>query len=62
MGKLQTNLEPNIPDSGELEPMILVPLIDKIDESSLMACLCGADNGLGSGGACECGRLNGGGN
>lgn len=63
MGKLETyNLEPTGLDPSELEPMILVPLIDKIDETSLLGCLCGADNGLGSGGTCGCGRLNGGGN
>lgn len=63
MGKAQTyNLDPNASDALELEPMILVPLIDKIDETSLFGCTCGLDNGQGSGGECGCGRANGGGN
>lgn len=62
MGKLQNAFEPTISDSGELEPMILVPLIDKIDETSLLACLCGEENGQGAGGTCKCGSVNGGGN
>ena len=63
MGKVQTyNLDPTASVSEELEPMILVPLIDMLNETSLLACLCGEQNGEGSGGACKCGSVNGGGN
>jgi hypothetical protein len=62
MGKLQIDLEATATDLAELEPMILVPLIDKIDGTSRFACICGRQNGLGSGGDCGCGSVNGGGN
>jgi hypothetical protein len=61
MGKLQPELEPTASESVELEPMILVPLVDKMDEAYSPGCSCGARNGIGSGGSCRCGSLNGGG-
>lgn len=63
MNKVPTyNLDPTASDPAmvELNPMILVPLLDT-HETSLLGCSCGRINGQGSGGSCLCGSENGGG-
>lgn len=55
------NLDPTAGNPLEmiLEPMILVPLLDQVQETSLLGCGCGRTDGCGSGGSCLCGSDNG---
>lgn len=62
MNRLPTyNLDPTASAHVEvdLDPMILVPLLDQVQETSLLACGCGRTDGCGAGGACLCGSENG---
>jgi hypothetical protein len=65
MNKLPSyNLDPTAGSSADVEVPLtfLVPLLDRDFETSLLGCSCGKINGEGSGGDCQCGSGNGGGN
>jgi len=43
----------------QLEPMILVPLMDHNPPGFQANCSCGSENGCGAGGSCLCGSASG---